>query len=63
MVNVTYLKGFAVALGSHGIRALKVIRLDGTCSDWIGRLGNAPITGALSCTRRILALKATFDVS
>ena len=63
MVNLTYLKGFAVALGSHGIRALKVIRLDGTCSDWIGRLGNAPITGALSCTRRVLALKVTFDVS
>ena len=63
MVNVTYLKGFMVAIGPHGIRALKVLRLHGTCSGWIGRLGNAPVTEALSCTSRVLALKVTFDVS
>ncbi|KAL9096797.1 MAG: hypothetical protein Q9163_006413 [Psora crenata] len=60
-VNVTYLKGFMVAIGPLGIRALKVLRLNGTCSGWIGRVGNAPVTKALSCTSHVLALKVTFD--
>lgn len=54
--EVTALRGFAVAVGPRGIRAIQVIC---TRSPWFGR----PITERLVRTVRIVALEVEFDVS
>ena len=61
--EVTALRGFAVAVGPRGIRAIQVICDDGTRSPWFGRLKNSPITERLVRTERIVALEIEFDVS
>lgn len=61
--EVTALRGFAIAVGPRGIRALQVIRDDGTRSPWFGRPRSSPVTERLVCTRCITALEVGFDVS
>lgn len=61
--EVTALRGFAVAVGPRGIRAMQVICDDGTRSPWFGRPKNSPITERLVRTERIVALEVEFDVS
>ncbi|KAK3178681.1 hypothetical protein OEA41_000818 [Lepraria neglecta] len=59
--EVTALRGFAVAVGPRGIRALQVIRDDGTRSPWFGRPRSSPVTERLACTKCITALEVGFD--
>ena len=63
MVDVKDLRGFVASTGPQGIRGLKVLRADGTSSNWIGRPHVAPATDVLTCVNRVTALRATFDVS
>ena len=46
--EVRALRGFAIAVGPRGIRALQVICDDGTRSPWFGRLGKSPIKERLA---------------
>jgi hypothetical protein len=62
-VTADALRGFNVAVGDRGIRALQVVCQDGTQSPWFGRPQNTPITERLVCATRIVALDALFDVS
>jgi hypothetical protein len=62
-VTAYALRGFNVAVGERGIRALQVVCQDGTQSPWLGCPQNTPITERLVCTTRIVALDALFDVS
>ena len=61
--DVTALRGFAVAVGPRGIRAIQVICDDGTRSSWFGRPESSQITERLVRTERIVALEVEFDVS
>ena len=60
--KVTTLKGFNVAVGSRGIRALQIICEDNTASCWLGQYENCPISQRLFHAGAITALRAAFDV-
>lgn len=61
--EVTALRGFAVAVGPRGIRAIQVICDDSSRSSWFGRPEGSPITERLVRTEHIAALEVEFDVS
>ncbi|KAL9131737.1 MAG: hypothetical protein Q9217_000412 [Psora testacea] len=60
-LEVKVLRGFIVAIGPRGIRALQVISGDGTRSRWFGCPKNSPITERLRGPKSIAALKVGFD--
>ncbi|KAH0558968.1 hypothetical protein GP486_004412 [Trichoglossum hirsutum] len=59
--EVTALRGFILAAGSRGIRALKVVGEDGSPSEWVGRPNNSPITERLARFNSVAALEVGFD--
>ncbi|MCJ1349887.1 hypothetical protein MMC31_008130, partial [Peltigera leucophlebia] len=59
--EVTALRGFAVAVGPRGIRAIQVICDDGTRSPWFGCPKSSPLTERLVRTKCIVALEVEFD--
>jgi hypothetical protein len=62
-VTADALRGFNVAVGERGIRAIQVVCQDGTQSLWFGRPQDTPITERLVCATRVVALDTIFDVS
>ena len=62
-VTADALRGFNVAVGPRGIRALQVVCQGGTQSPWFGRPQNTPITERLVCATPVVGLDALFDVS
>jgi hypothetical protein len=61
--NVTTIKGFILAVGSRGIRALQIVSSDGRTSRWFGSHRNSPVTERLVDTESIRALEVGVDVS
>ena len=62
-VEVTVLKGFVLAMGPRGIRAIQVIGVDQHTSKWVGCPTESPVTERLACCEFISALEVGFDVS
>jgi hypothetical protein len=63
VLEVTAVKGFILAIGSRGIRALQVISGDGHASRWLGCPKNSPVTERLAGFESICALEVGVDVS
>ena len=63
MLDVIALKGFVLAVGPRGIRALQVIGMDESISRWFGCPKGSPITRRLTNFESITALEVGFDVS
>ena len=61
--KIKVLRGFRVAVGSRGIRALQIIREDHSTSSWFGQNINCPVSQRLANADAIAALKVAFDVS
>jgi hypothetical protein len=61
--NVTTIKGFILAVGSRGIRALQIVSSNGRTSRWFGCPRNSPVTERLVDTESISALEVGVDVS
>lgn len=62
-LEVTEVKGFVLAMGSPGIRALQVINGNGHVSRWFGCPKDAPVTERLAQFESIGALEVGLDVS
>lgn len=63
ILNITYLTGFNVAVGSRGIQGIQCILDNDRESPWIGCPDNAPKTKRLRFVGPITGIKAAFDVS
>ena len=61
--NVTTIRGFILAVGSRGIRALQIVSSNGRISRWFGSHKNSPVTERLVDTESIPALQVGVDVS
>ena len=62
-VEVTVVKGFVLAMGPRGIRAIQVIGVDQHTSKWVGCPTESPVTERLAGCESISALEVGFDVS
>ena len=62
-LEVTAVRGFVLAMGSRGIRALQVISGDGLASRWFGCPKDSPVTERLAGFASISALEVGVDVS
>lgn len=62
-VEVTVVKGFVLAMGPRGIRAIQVIGVDQHTSKWFGCPTESPVTERLAGCESISALEVGFDVS
>jgi hypothetical protein len=62
-LEVTAVKGFILAMGSRGIRALQVISGNGRTSKWFGCPKGSPATERLASFESISALEVGTDVS
>ncbi|KAL9103785.1 MAG: hypothetical protein Q9163_001194 [Psora crenata] len=60
-VEVTAVKGFVLAIGPRGIRAIQVIGLNKHTSKWFGCPMESPVTERLAGCESISALKVGFD--
>ncbi len=56
------LRGFRLAVGPGGVRALQVIDHDGCSSRWIGRAAGIPISERLVGSESLESLRVTIDV-
>lgn len=63
ILNITYLTGFNVAVGSRGIQGIQCVLDDDRESPWIGCPDDAPKTKHLRFLGAIKIIKAAFDVS
>lgn len=61
--EVTAVKGFVLAMGPRGLRALQVIGGDGRVSKWLGCPEESPVTERLAGFESIGALEVGVDVS
>lgn len=61
--EVTAIKGFVLAVGSRGIRAIQVISVNRHTSKWFGCPTDSPVTERLAGCKSISALGIGFDVS
>lgn len=62
-VEVTELKGFVLAMGSRGIRAIQVVGINGRASKWFGCPTESPVTERLAGCEAISAVKVGLVVS
>lgn len=62
-LEVTAVRGFVLAMGSRGIRALQVISGDGRASKWFGCPKDSPVTERLAGFESVSALEVGVDVS
>lgn len=62
-VRVTVVKGFVLAMGPWGIRAIQVIGVNQHPSKWFGCPTESPVTERLAGCESISALEVGFDVS
>ena len=62
-VEVTVVKGFVLAMGPRGIRAIQVIGVNEHTSKWFGCPTESPVTERLAGCESISALEVGFDVS
>ncbi|KAL8828532.1 MAG: hypothetical protein Q9170_006562 [Blastenia crenularia] len=60
-VEVTVVKGFVLAMGPRGIRAIQVIGVNGYTSKWFGCPTESPVTERLAGCESISALEVGFD--
>ncbi|KAI4275266.1 MAG: hypothetical protein L6R35_006283 [Caloplaca aegaea] len=62
-VEVTVVKGFVLAMGPRGIRAIQAIGVNEYTSKWFGCPTESPVTERLAGCESISALQIGFDVS
>ena len=62
-LEVTAVKGFVLAIGPRGIRALQVVSANRYISKWFGRPTESPVTERLAGFESISALEVGLDVS
>ena len=62
-LKITAVRGFILAMGSRGIRALQVISSDGQVSKWFGCPKDSPVTDRLAGSDCVSALEVGVDVS
>ncbi|KAI0423605.1 F-box domain-containing protein [Xylaria sp. FL1042] len=61
ILNITFLAGFNLAVGSRGIQGIQCILDNGRTSQWFGCPHEAPRTRRLAASGPITAIKAGFD--
>lgn len=61
--EVTAVKGFILAVGPRGIRAVQVIGVNGYASKWVGSAAESPVTERLAGCELISNLAVGFDLS
>lgn len=63
VLNVAFLGGFNLAVGSRGIQGIQCVLEGGRTSPWVGCTHEAPKTKRLAVSGPIVAIKAGFDAS
>ena len=61
--KLTAIRGFILAMGPHGVRAIKVVNDNLQASRWAGDAKNVPHSRRLFATQSLRALRVEFDVS
>ena len=60
--NIEHLKGFILAIDAKGIRAVRIVHIDGHRSEWFGFPEHAPVTERLGIIDTTKPIRVSVDV-